>query len=435
MNREIFRIALPSIVSNLALPLLGLVDTAIVGHLGSPVYIGAIAVGGIVFSMVYWIFGFLRMGTGGLTAQAYGAGEQHEVEWVLWRSLILAVVISLLLVCFHPWLGDGAFWLMDAGVEVECWARIYFGIVIFGAPAVLCGYSFSGWFLGMQNARFPMWIAILQNVGNILLSLLFVLVFEMGLAGVAAGTLLSQYIGLFLAVFLWWKYYRPISLPSLNVIFRKEDFQRFFSVSCDIFLRTFCLIAVTVSFTSLGASQGDLVLAANSVLMHFFIVFSYFMDGFAFAGEAVGGRFYGANNPVLFKQLIRTLFLWGTIVAMVFSIVYGLGGEWVLSVLTDNQEVLAVASEYLPFVVFIPWVSFSAFLLDGLFIGTACTRPMLWAMLCASVVYFLLCYLFFENNGNSLLWTAFLIYLGLRGVVLYLLYFQIWKRPRQFYVS
>ena len=252
---NILRIALPSIISNITVPLLSLVDTAIVGHLGAASYIGAIAIGSLIFNMAYWLFGFLRMGTGGLTAQAHGAGQGAETHFTLFRSLSMAAVLALLLIVCQLPLERLAFALIDGSEQVEALAAQYFRILIWGAPAVLMLYSFNGWFLGMQQAKVPMLIALVQNVVNIVASLTFVCLFHLKVEGVAWGTLLAQYTALGMALYIYRSQYRrsrPSTLPSHW--FKRQAFTHFFRVNSDIFLRTFCLICVTTAFTSSGAS-------------------------------------------------------------------------------------------------------------------------------------------------------------------------------------
>lgn len=416
MNRQIFNIALPSIVSNVTVPLLALADTTIVGHLGAASYIGAIAVGGMIFNMIYWLFGFLRMGTGGLTAQAFGAADTVESVRVLLRSLMLAALVGLLMMVLQVPLADGVFRLMDATPEVERLARCYFFTLVWGAPAVLGLYSFSGWFLGMQNARIPMVIAIVQNVVNVGASLFFVFGLGMKVKGVALGTLVAQYLGLLMAVSFWIGRYHPFRTTAWRFgLFVRQAWGRFFSVNRDIFLRTLCLISVTTCFTSRGAAQGDLILAANALLMQFYIFFSYVMDGFAYAGEAMGGRFCGAHDERRFKQLARQLFLCGLFSTAFFTLVYAFGTPAILHCLTDDEAVARVAETYIPYVACIPLVSVAAFLFDGLFVGTTSTRYMLLSMMVAVGVFFLV--LGLGNDGNVTLWWAFLLYLGCRGLV------------------
>lgn len=430
MNKKILHIAIPSIISNITVPLLALVDTTIAGHLGNAAYIGAIAVGGMLFNMAYWLFGFLRMGTGGLTAQAYGAGNAKESMLVLLRSLCVATCVSVLLIVLQGPIINIAFRFITATPQVALWAHTYFYILIWGAPAVLGLYGFTGWFLGMQNARVPMAIAIMQNGVNIIVSALLVLGFGWKVEGIAVGTLVAQYAGFLTAVGVFLCKYRS-HLPRVQwrEVTHSAAFRKFFSVNRDIFFRTFCLIAVSSYFTTAGSTQGELTLAANTLLMQFFTLFSYLFDGFSYAGEAIGGQYYGAHNREGFYALTRSLFKWGVILVTAFTLVYIVWGDVILSLLTDSPVVVAQATAYLPYACCIPLVSFCAFLYDGLFIGSTATRYMLISMLAASVLFFVIIGLF--PLTNHVLWVAFLSYLGCRGMVQAFLYPKLTKKMQK----
>ena len=417
-NREILHIALPSIVSNITVPLLGLIDAAIVGHLGAASYIGAIAVGGMLFNIIYWIFGFLRMGTSGMTSQAYGQKDEAETMRILARSIGVGMLIALTLIILQYPIERIAFTLMKATPEVERLASLYFRICIWGAPAVLGLYSISGWCIGMQNSRFPMYVAITQNIVNILASLVLVYGFGMKIEGVAIGTLVAQYSGLLMAIGLWSSHFKRL-LPyvQLHTLLAKGAIRRFFQVNRDIFFRTLCLVAVTMYFTSAGAAQGEVVLAVNTLLMHFFTFFSYVMDGFAYAGEALVGKHLGANDRPALRQMVHQLFIWGIGLSVAFTLVYGIGGKEFLGLITNEQSVIAASSAYFYWVLAIPLAGFAAFLYDGIFIGATATRWMLRAMFIASVVFFLIYYGCRGVMGNHALWLAFIIYLALRGIV------------------
>ncbi len=415
MNKQILHIALPSIISNITVPLLALVDTTIVVHLGSASYIAAIALGGMIFNMIYWLFNFLRMGTGGLTAQAYGANQHQATSYILLRSLTIAGGIALTLLLLQRPIFQVTFHFVTATAEVRSLASIYFNILIWGAPAMLALYSFTGWFLGMQNAHIPMCIAITQNVVNIAVSTFLVFGCHLKIEGVALGTLISQYTALLLAVIFCLTKFDVKQHFELKAILDINTLKRFFQINRDIFLRTLCLIAVTTYFTSAGSTQGELTLAANTLLMQFFIIFSYFMDGFAYAGEALGGRYFGAHDRLNFQRVTRCLFAWGGALSVLFFFIYFLSGTSLLHLLTDDSQVINRAQQYLPIIYFIPLISFAAFLFDGLYIGTTATRYMLISMFCASAAFFVLinvCTL-----SNTLLWLAFLVYLGGRGLM------------------
>ncbi len=418
MNKRILNLALPSIVSNITVPLLGLVDVAIVGHLGSASYIGGIAVGGMLFNIIYWLFGFLRMGTSGMTAQALGGRDLREAVRILMRSLgVGGLAAAMLLLGQYP-LREIAFNLISATQDVRLAGEMYFSLCVWGAPAVLCLYGFVGWFIGMQNTRFPMFIAIMQNVVNILASLTFVYLFDMGIAGVALGTVVAQYAGLFMAMLLWWRYYGRLRIPFLwREVWDCGAMSRFFSVNSDIFFRTLCLVAVTSFFTATGARHGEVVLAVNTLLMQLFTLFSYIMDGFAYAGEALTGRYVGQRNVEGLRRMVALLFRWGWALALMFTLLYAVGGRGFLALLTDDGMVVEASAEYFCWVLAVPLAGFAAFLWDGILIGATETRRMLISMLTASFVFFLLYFMFRGTLGNHALWMAFIAYLVIRGIV------------------
>ena len=416
MNRRILHLAIPSIVSNITVPLLGLVDVTIVGHLGATAYIGAIAVGGLLFNILYWNFGFLRMGTSGLTSQAYGRKDKEAEIRVLVQAVSVGLFSALAMLILQYPIERLAFRLLDTSAEVEQYAVTYFRICIWGAPAVLAQYGFTGWFIGMQNSRYPMYIAIVMNVINIVCSSCFVFLFGMKVEGVALGTVVAQYSGVIMAWWLWFYNYKELRgritfKGSLQLI----AMRRFFTVNRDIFLRTLCLIGVTTFFTSTGARQGDVILAVNTLLMQLFTLFSYIMDGFAYAGEALSGRYVGACNLVQLKRAVKALFGWGVGLSLVFTLLYGIGGENFLGLLTNDTLVIETAGHYFYWVLAIPLAGFAAFLWDGILIGATATRFMLWAMLVASGSFFVIYYCFSGATNNHMLWLAFLVYLALRG--------------------
>ena len=418
MNRRILHLAIPSIVSNITVPLLGLVDVTIVGHLGATAYIGAIAVGGLLFNILYWNFGFLRMGTSGLTSQAYGRKDKDAEIRVLVQAVSVGLFSALAMLILQYPIERLAFRLLDTSAEVEQYAVTYFRICIWGAPAVLAQYGFTGWFIGMQNSRYPMYIAIVMNVINIVCSSCFVFLFGMKVEGVALGTVVAQYSGVMMALGLWFYNYKELwgritFKGSLQLI----AMRRFFAVNRDIFLRTLCLIGVTTFFTSTGARQGDVILAVNTLLMQLFTLFSYIMDGFAYAGEALSGRYVGACNLIQLKRAVRALFGWSVGLSLVFTLLYGVGGENFLGLLTNDKVVIETAGHYFYWVLAIPLAGFAAFLWDGILIGATATRFMLWSMLVASGSFFVIYYYFSGATNNHMLWLAFLVYLALRGVM------------------
>lgn len=437
-DRQILKIALPSIVSNITVPLLGLVDVTIVGHLGAAAYIGAIAVGGMLFNIIYWLFAFLRMGTGGMTSQAFGARNLPEVMRLLLRSVLLGMGLGLLFILLQVPLRELALYLIaPPTAEVAALTRTYFNICIYGAPAMLGLYGLTGWFLGMQNSRSPMWVAIVQNVVNIACSLLLVYGFGMKVEGVALGTLIAQYAGFLTALFLLLRYYRRLmhylpqrllSSEALQNLWNRKAMSRFFSVNRNIFLRTLCLVSVTLFFTSAGAAQGEVVLAVNTLLMQLFTLYSYIMDGFAFAGEALSGRYIGARHAEAFYSTVRRLFGWGGVMALLFTLTYALGGEAFLRLLTSEEEVIAASATYFPWALLIPLCGLAAFIWDGIYIGATATRGMLISMAVATLTFFLLYAALHATWGNHALWLSFLAYLTQRGLVQTLLRKQVYHK-------
>lgn len=419
MNRRILRLAIPSIISNITVPLLGLVDVTIVGHLGSASYIGAIAVGGLLFNILYWNFGFLRMGTSGLTSQAYGRMDADAEVRVLVQAVSVGLFSAVAILLLQYPVERLAFYFLDTSVEVEQYAVTYFRVCVWGAPAVLAMYGFKGWFIGMQNSRFPMYIAIAVNIINIVCSLCFVFLLDMKVEGVALGTVVAEWSGLTMALLLWLKHYGYLkSRITLRDSLHFSAMRRFFAVNRDIFFRTVCLIAVTTFFTSTGARQGDVILAVNTLLMQLFTLFSYIMDGFAYAAEALAGRYIGARDLKQLKHAVRNLFGWGVALSLLFTLLYGIGGKNFLGLLTNDRQVIEVAGNYFYWVLAVPLLGFGAFLWDGILIGATATRQMLWAMGVASGAFFTIYYTLSGASDNHMLWLAFLVYLLLRGVMM-----------------
>lgn len=419
INREILSLAIPSIITNITTPLLALMDVAIVGHMGDAAYIAAIAVGGTVFNMIYWLFAFLRMGTSGMSAQAHGAADDTELNLVLARGMAVALGASLLIILFSPLIAHVAFAIMDVEPQVRAMAETYFTILVWGAPAVLSTYTMSGWSLGRKNPKAPMWVSFIINISNIMVSLMLVYLFGLKIEGVAFGTLSAQWLGAVAFAVIVRRKYHP-SISSVCAIFRRGALRRFFSVNADIFLRTCCLIAVTVWFTRVGSEQGVVTLAVNTLLMQFFILFSYFMDGFAFAGEAICGNCLGATDVPRLNIAIRALLRWGVGMALVFTVIYFIGGEWIMRLLSGDETVITASREYFHWVILVPLAGFLAFTWDGVYIGITRTHEMLLSMAISTALYFLLYFLLFPHIGNHGLWIAFLSYLLSRGIILHL---------------
>lgn len=423
LNHSILRLALPAIAANITTPVLGLVDVAITGHFGAAAFIGAIAVGSTVFNLLYWLFGFLRMGTAGLTAQAYGAADRSAQGATLWRSLLIALAAGAFIVAVSHPACSAILDFMDCDADTRVPAMRYVTILVWGAPAVLGLYTLNGWWLGMQDTRIPLYISIGINVANIALSVGLVYGAGWRIEGVATGTLAAQWLGFVAGLLVTRRHFRPLR-PTLREMIRRRDLRRLFGINVDIFLRTLCLVAVTVWFTRAGSTQGVTVLAANALLMQFFMFFSYFTDGFAFAGEALAGRFHGAADAQGLRRVMRALLRWGAVIALGFTIVYFLGGETILGLLTDQESVRKLASEYLPWAVGVPLCGTVAFIYDGIFVGLTRTRRMLAAMFAATAVYFGAYALLYPLLGNHGLWLAFILYLAVRSAAMHL------ARPR-----
>lgn len=420
INRQILGLAVPSVVANITTPLLGLVDTAITGHMGGAVYIGAISVGGVMFNMLYWLFGFLRGGTSGLAAQAYGSADSNGQCLVLWRSLAVALGVGVAMIALQWPLKMILEWFVEADEATGTLAGRYFSILIYGAPAVLGTYALSGWFLGMQNSRMLMVSSIVVNLVNIAVSLWLVYGCRWQIEGVATGTLVAQWAGFGVGLWLLRRY--KIKVPELKAVLKGGELKRFFKVNFDMMLRTLCLMAVTLWFTKTGATQGAVILAVNTLLMQLFLLFSYMMDGFAFAAEALVGRYVGARQSDNLHRCVRGVMMWGVVLALLFTCLYFFGGEAFLGVLTADGDVIAASKEYWLWAVTVPFAGFASFAWDGVFIGATMTRGLLLSMGIAMVCFFLIEMLLFPVMGNHALWLAFIIYLAMRGLVQTIIY-------------
>lgn len=415
INRRILALALPAIASNITIPLLSLCDTAITGHLGRTEYIAAIAAGATMLNVILWLCGFLRMGTTGLSATAYGSRDLQTQAVVLSRAIFSALLIGIGILLFsHPLLSL-LLSIIAPSADAAPLASEYFRICAWGIPPLLITLSINGWLIGMQNTVIPMAIAVSMNIINVAASLTAVFVLKAGFRGVALGTLTANWLALFLAIILLARFIRGRGYSfSLALIFRKGGFRKFFSVSVELFFRSACIMAVSTAVTSMGARMGDLTLASNAVAMQFFFFFSYFMDGFAFAGEALVGEAAGAANRRSLVSAIKALLIWSAGVAVSFLIIYALASHVIIDLITDIPEVRTACRTLLPAILLIPPLSFLAFILDGFFIGFTATRRMLLTTLAASVVFAVTLLTF--PLSNALLWTAFLSYLFLRGL-------------------
>ncbi len=400
--------------------MLGMVDLALMGHLGSPVYIGAIGLGSVIFNVLYLSLGFLRMGTTGFTAQAYGKNDKQEIAHGLYRPLLIAFSLALSLIIFQFPIEKISFFLLSGSDEVKTLAREYFYIRIFAAPATLGLMVLMGWFVGMQNTRIPMFLSIFINMLNIGFNLFFVKMLGLDVDGVAWGTLLAQYGGLTFGLLLLARNFRKHLLPlQKQVLLNLVMLKRFFKVNRDILIRSIALILTLSFFTSESADLGDSVLAINSMMLQYFFVFSYFMDGFAYAGEALVGKFTGRNDAEAIKKTIRYLLAWGVSLSLPFLLAYSIFYKQLILLLTDSNDLIILSMTYKWWMIFIPITTFAAFIWDGIYIGATASVAMRNTMLIASVCVFIPAWYFgLQHWSNHGLWLAFHLFMLSRGILM-----------------
>jgi len=422
LNKKILNLAIPNIISNLTVPLLGAVDTAIVGHLEHVYYLGAIAVGSTIFNFIFWGFGFLRMGTTGLTAQAYGSENPIAFSSILIRVEVIALFLSGLILLIQNPLLEISFWFIETSPEVEEFTRLYFNIRIFSAPATLALYGLNGWFLGMQNSRYPMYITIILNSLNIVLNLVFVYGYGMNVDGVAWGSLLASYIALFFGIILFGKTYLPtMNLPGVKEVLKLDELAELLKVNRDIFIRTLCLIFVFTFFTAKSAEAGDLILAANTILLQFWMIASYGIDGFAYAAESLVGRFKGAGDREMLKQAVKNTLFWGLGLGLTGSAVYFFFDESLLELFTDKRHVIELAHSVMIWTILAPAVSSFCYVWDGIYIGATATAAMRNTMLIATLLCYLPAYYVgLPYLGIHALWLAMILFMMSRGLTLWL---------------
>ena len=405
-HRTVLRIALPVMLSNASTPLIGVVDTAIVGRIPDPAYIAAVALGALVFTFVFWGFGFLRMGTTGLTAQALGSGDTEELVAGLGRALLIAAVVGAALVSLQWPIREIAFALLEASDRTEGLARSYFDIRIWAAPATLANYALLGWFIGLGRTDIGLVLQLVLNLVNIALDAFFVLGLGLDVRGVALGTLFAEYfaalVGLVIAVRYMRRHGAQLRFGNLVVT---DRLKRTLAVNRDIMIRSLALIFVFVWFMAQGARYGDVTLAANAVLMQFVSISAYFLDGLAFAAEALVGRALGARDRVAFREAVRVSTLWAVLVALLVSAVYFIAGPWVVDALTTDPDTRSAARIYLPWAALAPLAGVLAFQLDGIFIGATRSVEMRNAMLISTAV-FVLAWWLLQPWGNHGLWAA-----------------------------
>ena len=395
INKDILKLAIPSILANITVPIVGMVDIAVAGHLDSnaATMIGGIAIGSMLFDLLYWNFGFLRVGTGGLAAQAFGRGDRKECARILIRAVGIALACALVLIAVQWLFVKAAFLVVDCTPEVRQLASQYFFIRIWAAPATLGLMAFKGWFIGMQDSVSPMTTDLTVNGMNVLMSFILALGIGaydgMGFAGIAAGTVVAQYAGLSVALVLllirYWK--NTVSLlkaDDLKEVFKGGETRRFFVMNADLFVRSLCFIAIYIGFTVISARYGDLLLAVSSIMMKLLMIFSYFTDGFAYAGEAMTGKYIGAKNEPMLRQTIKWTFVWSMGIALIFIGIYHFAGVPLLRMMTSDTAVVQASGEYLPWLLLMPVIGCAAFTWDGVYIGATASKAirnsMLWAV-------------------------------------------------------
>ncbi len=417
-HRAVLGIAVPVMISNVSTPLIGLVDTAIVGRYPNPTYIGAVAIGALVFTFTFWAFGFLRMGTTGLTAQALGAGDKDELAAGLGRALLIAAAAGVGLILLQWPIRECAFALLGTSPEVERLARSYFNVRIWAAPATLVNYALLGWFIGLGRTRIGLVLQLVLNIANAILDIVFVLGFGWGVWGVALGTTLAEFIAAAVGVAIAVRHLRYIGgHASLERILAPARLKRAFIVNSDIMIRSLALITVFVWFTAQGARQGDAILAGNSILTQFIGACAFFLDGLAFAAEALVGHAVGAAQRHGLILAARMTTVWAAGIAVLLAAVLALFGPFFIDALTVDPTARAAARAYLPWAAGAPLLGVWAFQLDGIFIGATCTADMRNAML-ASLAIFLGAWWLLLPFRNSGLWGAFYIHYVARAVSL-----------------
>jgi MATE family multidrug resistance protein len=428
-HREVWSLAGPMILSNLTVPLLGIVDTAVVGHLQEPYYLGAVAVGAMIFGVVFWGFGFLRMGTTGLTAQALGAVDYVQLRAWLARALLLAMGFSSLLLILQAPIADLAFYLTQPSDLVEQQGHIYFTIRIASAPATLANYVIIGWFLGLQNARVPLLLLLVVNSVNMLLDVVLVMGLQFGADGVAWASLSAEYCGLVLGLLLVRnELHKYPGTWRLDNIFDGVQFRRMLSVNRDILFRTLCLMFTLAFFTAQGARMGEVILAANAVLFNFQTFMAYGLDGFAHAAEALVGKATGARDQVAFRRSVHIVFFWALLISTLFALAYAGLGDYFIAMLTDIQEVRQTAEKYLIWVIVLPLVSIWSFSFDGIYLGATRTVQMRNTMLVSTLAVFLPSWYGLQSAHNHGLWMAFVLFMCARAITMAWVYGRLQRR-------
>lgn len=419
ISREVIRLAVPSILANITVPLVGIVNTAIAGHLGDAVLIGGIAIGTMLFDLLYWNFGFLRVGTGGITAQAFGRNDMKASIETFSQGLATALSASMLILAIQWLFAEAMLLLVDASPEVEAVARQYYFIRIWAAPATLSLFVFKGWFIGMQNTVYPMIVDLWVNIVNMLAGWLLAFHTPLGVNGIAVGVLIAQWSGALLALGLMRHRYRFL-LGQARVLqsMRWRHFKKFFSINSKLFIRSMLMLVVYEGFTIFAARFGDVELAVSSVMMHLLLFFSYFVDGFAYAGEALTGRYIGERNPDGLKETIRCVFAWGAVIGVLSTVAYGVFPRAIIGLMTNDPQVLAASEPYLLWLLLMPLISCVAFIWDGIFAGATAVRQLMVCMVWSAGGFIASFFLCEGHFGPQALYIAYFVHLLIRSLYL-----------------
>lgn len=418
-----WRIAAPMILSNISVPLLGMVDTGVTGHLDNPAYLGAVAIGATIFTFIYMGMNFLRMGTTGIAAQSFGAADPDGLRAALGQALLVGLTIGLALVALQVPIERFALQLLGGDAETQQLAAEYFSVRIWSAPGTLANYALIGWFLGLQNARVPFAIFLTINITNIVLDLVFVVVLGMTVDGVALASVIAEYSGLAVgAAFALAALREHSGHWPLQRLVRLSAYRAFFSVNLNIFIRTMALMFTLGFITAQSARLGPHILAANAVLLNFQHLMSFGLDGLAHAAEAMVGKAVGQNRRDTLIQAVRITLKWSLIFAVGFTLFYLLAGRLIVAVLTDLPEVRSTAMRYLPWLIASPLVSVWCFLYDGVYIGATRAKAMRDIMLVSTLLVFLPAWYLTQSFGNDGLWFALLLFMGSRGIGMHITY-------------
>lgn len=420
MNRRILKLSIPSIFANITVPLVGMVDIAVAGRLGNAAAIGAIAVGTMLFDLLYWNFGFLRVGTGGLTAQSYGRRNFRDSIKYITQGISVSLSSAFLILVVQYLFIWVAFRFIDCSPEVEALSKQYFFIRVWAAPATLSLFVFKGWFIGMQNTVSPMAIDVTVNVVNVVASVYLGLYTDLGFAGIAWGTVIAQYSGLILSVVLFAMYYGKLfHYFNLKESLHVEDMKAFFKMNGNLFIRSLCFMLIYSGFTALAAKYGDIELAVSSIMMKLLMLFSYFIDGFAYAGEALTGKYIGAKERPSLVKAVKLLFVWSAIIGVFSTLAYAFAGEWMVKLMTTDPQVIQGTQPYLFWLVLMPVISCAAFMWDGIYIGATASIPIRNSMIWACVAFYLV-YFIFRGAEQSIqvLWYAYFAHLVARTIYL-----------------